>query len=342
MSNHPDFIVDPSGTVRDVRHSKSAQEPAHAAPQRPATPPPSIAWNIQGKPQSAPKPNRKPYFIVIPIGLILFLIGKFLGVPATNNATYHAGATSFNMGNYYYDKGDYDQAIFQFNLAIYSEPGFGEAYNNRGLAYYAKGDDEHALSDFETAIRLMPGSALPLSNRGLVYLHKADYEKAIVDFSQALERNPRFAKAFFNRGLAYFDSKNYDNAISDFDKAIEFTPEEIFTVLNKVPAGKNPLSRDLINSLDFTQQYADLPSVYVYRGIAYLDKSNYEMALADFEKAIQLRPDSALAYYSRGLAYYSMGDDIQAIADFKKVLELNNDSTVQQEAELRLNELGEE
>jgi tetratricopeptide (TPR) repeat protein len=91
------------------------------------------------------------------------------------------------MGNDYFNRGDYDKAIFQFNIALDVEPGFGEAYNNRGLAYHAKGDNDKALADFEKAIQLRPNFASAYYNRGLIYYSNKDFDRAIADFRTVLE-----------------------------------------------------------------------------------------------------------------------------------------------------------
>jgi len=46
-------------------------------------------------------------------------------------------------------------------------------------------------------------------------------------------------------------------------------------------------------------------------------------ALANYTKAIQLRPDYARAYYNRGLVKFNKNDLEGALADFTKAIELN-------------------
>ena len=49
--------------------------------------------------------------------------------------------------------------------------------------------------------------------------------------------------------------------------------------------------------------------------MAYYDKGDYDRAIADYDKAIQLKPDYAAAYYCRGLALKGQGKKTEAIAD---------------------------
>ena len=62
---------------------------------------------------------------------------------------------------------------------------------------------------------------------------------------------------------------------------------------------------------------------YTNRGNAYDDKGEYDLAIADFNKAIALNPNDAYAYNNRGVTYEKNGDKDQAIADFRKTLEID-------------------
>ncbi len=112
---------------------------------------------------------------------------------------------------------------------------------------------------------------------------------------KAIELSPRLAKAYHNRGLTYLDLGNYDQAIADFDQAIELTPEFIFsaqaTMESQMPTGESLFGSGFFTSLMNTQTYADLPTTYASRAMAYLQKGDYENAAADLEKATQLGLD---------------------------------------------------
>ena len=58
------------------------------------------------------------------------------------------------------------------------------------------------------------------------------------------------------------------------------------------------------------------------QGVANYNSGDYEQAMADYNKAVELDPDYALAYYNRGMSYVDSGDLEQAIADFEWYLEL--------------------
>jgi tetratricopeptide (TPR) repeat protein len=65
------------------------------------------------------------------------------------------------------------------------------------------------------------------------------------------------------------------------------------------------------------------PAAYAGRGIAYNGKNDYQKAIADFNRAVELEPDSAAIYTGRGIAFYNQVNNRDAIADFNKAIELD-------------------
>ena len=61
------------------------------------------------------------------------------------------------------------------------------------------------------------------------------------------------------------------------------------------------------------------------RGIAYGEKDEYDLAIKDFTKAIELEPDYALAYNNRCAVYRKMGKYDKAIEDCNKAIKLKPD-----------------
>jgi len=61
---------------------------------------------------------------------------------------------------------------------------------------------------------------------------------------------------------------------------------------------------------------------YYYRGKGHYEKRQYDRAIADYTKAIELNPKFADAYNFRGIAYRKIGQYDRAIADHTKMIEL--------------------
>ncbi len=67
----------------------------------------------------------------------------------------------------------------------------------------------------------------------------------------------------------------------------------------------------------------DFAVAYNNRGFVYHKKGDFDKAMLDFTKAIEIKPDAAVAYYGRGLVYIMTGAFEKAISDFNKALKYN-------------------
>ena len=66
-----------------------------------------------------------------------------------------------------------------------------------------------------------------------------------------------------------------------------------------------------------------LAPAYNNRGAAYLYKGQYDRAISDLSKAIEINPRLAHAYNNRGWAYIQKWQYTQAISDFSKTIEID-------------------
>ena len=106
-------------------------------------------------------------------------------------------------------------------------------------------------------------------------------------------------------------------AITDFDNAIAGNSEDA-EIYEERGSAKSALGQTDEAKLDFA-------TAHNIRGKTKLNQSQYEAAIADFDKAIQLNPDFAKVYNNRGNAKNKLEKYESAIADFDKAIQLNPD-----------------
>ena len=68
--------------------------------------------------------------------------------------------------------------------------------------------------------------------------------------------------------------------------------------------------------------YCQTAEEYFERGISKADLQDYQGAIADFSKVIELDPNNNVTYYNRGLSKYNLQDYQGAIADYSKAFQL--------------------
>ncbi len=78
-----------------------------------------------------------------------------------------------------------------------------------------------------------------------------------------------------------------------------------------------------------TSSTSELVLVYSFRGLHFEQKGQFDKALADFDRAIQLDPKSAVPYGGRGAVYLEKGDYDRAISAFSEAIRLAPPSAMQ-------------
>ncbi len=244
-----------------------------------------------------------------------------------------------NRGNCYAGLENYELAIQNYTKAIELNPNESMIYTCRGFAYIGLGQYEQAIQNCDKAIQLNANNDVAYNNRGWGYTKLYKYERAIQDFNKALQINPNNAYYYNGRGNAYNGLKQYQRAIQDFSKAIQINPDFGDAYVNRswsyvnldekeqsrrdFVQGKRIEIKDYTREIEINQNNA---VAYCNRGAAYFALGQYDLAIQDLNKSIQLNTDKkspyyAMAHHFRGMCYKSLGDNAKAQADFAKVKE---------------------
>lgn len=231
----------------------------------------------------------------------------------------------------------------------------GLAYKERGGARNDPADLERALADLARVRKVVPELADVYDHTAqcLLLLNKPEAAIDSCDRGIALlSRSPRLAAMYANRGNARAALGEIDGAIADFARAAEMLPE-IAEVMQKerarversrptaAPPRREPLyderdalpagwelnrRGDLVGALiafGTAIERAPSASAYYARGVANCKLRRYPQAIADLDRALELRPRFAAALTERGLARQQSGDIDRAFADYDAALAID-------------------
>ena len=102
-----------------------------------------------------------------------------------------------------YDKEDYANALAVYRQALELQPHNPKIHCNLGFLYWGKGDTEEAIKSYELAIKYNPNYDIAYNNLGVIYLDDLGrVNKSIELFKKAVEANPNYALAHFNLARA--------------------------------------------------------------------------------------------------------------------------------------------
>src|SRR5882757_8904457 len=171
-------------------------------------------------------------------------------------------------GSAYYDKGEYDIAISDFNDALRMGAQGGIVFHNRGNAYRARGDYAKAIADYDAAIKSDPKEAYSYQNRGATKQALGDLDGALADINEAIRLNPALSSPYNNRAVIWRAKGEFDRAIADSSEAIR---------LAKAKAPVNVM----------TPPGSVLIGAYIQRGLAFEAKGETARAKQDYNATLE-------------------------------------------------------
>jgi tetratricopeptide (TPR) repeat protein len=196
-----------------------------------------------------------------------------------------------NLGNYYYLKNDYENALdnnlkeLKINDSLGNKKGIGRAFGDIGNVYKDRGDFNKALEFYlkglknDEDINNKKGISRDLGNIGIVYKLQADYPKALDYYSKALKMDQELgnkngvARHLGNIGNVYYLQFNYSKAKEYLFQALQ---------MNEANGDRNGVGINLSN----------IAGIYFDLGKKEVDKigkdSLFKRALYDYFKAIKI------------------------------------------------------
>ncbi|MBI3150553.1 MAG: tetratricopeptide repeat protein [Chloroflexi bacterium] len=133
-----------------------------------------------------------------------------------------------------------------------------------------------------------------------------DEEKSIESYSKAIDKNPNLYEAWLNRGFLQMILGRNDEAITDFNYLIENnTPYKGSAYVNRASLQSDPdaVMRDLDAAVEFAPEEG-----YFFRGIEWMNRGEFQNAIDDLEKAIEIDPEGYENYHYLGLVQLYAGE----------------------------------
>ncbi len=237
-------------------------------------------------------------------------------------------STYYNRGTLRYEewpnkKQDLQGAIDDFSKSIRLNANDPRVFYDLGVAYQHKGDWANAITNFQMVVRLRSDSGQAYFNLASCEYQSGLYQESANDYSQALGVDPKWAEALHGRGLAHeklAEAKagpeklpDLDLAINDYTQALVLAPGNAAISFDRGVAylRKYELERrdrDLLTSAiqDYTvaiNGQVESAEVYYDRGYAHQRLGEFDEAIADYTAALSKKPDHAASLRQRGEAY---------------------------------------
>ena len=212
----------------------------------------------------------------------------------------------------------FEEAIKAFDEAIkQNDPdNVYLAWYGKGLALFELREHQPAMEALQQAINTLPKREDLKKFHSSILQRQSVFYRFLGDFSTSAGRE-REAR------------ENYEQALTVINQAISLLPNNP-NYYNEKCGVLSELKRydEGLAAINQAIDLAPRAAWYGNRGNIYINQQKYELALADYNKAILLNPNLAGAYYNRGVLYRLQEKYELALADYDKAIEINRNDAV--------------
>ena len=207
---------------------------------------------------------------------------------------------------------------------VYTELTASE-YRERGVLFYSKGDYRDAVSDFDRVFSLNGGDHEVYYLRGSAKYELRLYSEAIDDFTDAIRLKSDEPDYYFSQGMARYEIEQFNGAKESFTKAIDLNSDDGRFYRWKADACyKLGEYQEAIHCFDraIDLEFSGLSDIYYSRGMAKYRISRYSEAIDDFTLAIGRDSQDPNYYLWRSIAKKHVQDYQSANSDLKIALRI--------------------
>lgn len=196
------------------------------------------------------------------------------------------------------------------------------------------GKSEAAFQKYNQIIIIDPSNVDAYFQKGIISFKKQDYSAAIVPFDRVVDLRPSY-DAFYYRGASRYKLNNLNGAYDDIsqalsgrkslgidgsDKIIKSIAADLLTqAVTERKNGNYATANQLLQKSALLNP--EIAQVYFEKGLFDLKKSEYRLAIGNFDKAFELSKSDEVLFY-RGLAYLEANEVNNAYNDLSKFIKV--------------------
>ncbi len=224
-------------------------------------------------------------------------------------------------------EGKFEEANFEFKVAVRLDPYMSEAYEELAWTYGELGNTKEAISQFLKSIQINPRRASAHFYLGRTYYFDGQKDKAVEAFEQAIQLKPTFSEAYLGLGWAAYSLGDLVKAERSFQKAVELSPDlyDAYIGLGNIYDDRE----DPAHQIEVYQKAARVdnapPEAFTFLGVAYYKQYEYEQAANSLEGALSRGEENRFARVYLALSYLLTGNIDRVIEFCQETIQLDPD-----------------
>ena len=217
-------------------------------------------------------------------------------------------------------RGDLPDAIANYEKILSIAPQLGPAYNNLGALYFRQHDYMKAAAVLEHGLKISPAMPSASALLGISLFEMGEYTKARPRLEAALRANPNdgTARMFLVKDLTKLE--DYQAAAGELQKlaSTESKNQEVWYLLAKVYMKLSEQSLAKMNAIDPNSVLA-----HELSGEMMESMNNYDGAIVELKKAVEMTPKRPGTHYKLGDAYWTQSRWDSASQQFQAELAID-------------------
>lgn len=208
---------------------------------------------------------------------------------------------------------EYEDALIDLDAAVDAAPLCALPYQHRGWVHKLRLDYERSINDYTAAIHLAPSDPHALLQRSAAYAAVHRFHDAIVDCERAICLAPSHPGGWVQRGYCLRSQREYVAAIADYNEAMRLASA------NAALRGHAEMSY-----LEAVGQFVSIDTIIRWgRASCLLSVGEYQRALDDLNKVVELHPSCAFGFARRAHVYRKAREFCRAWSDCEEALTLD-------------------
>ncbi len=223
----------------------------------------------------------------------------------------------FLQGVDLFRRGKWSGTIELMDKAIKKDRNYLRAYLARGAANFMQNRVAAAMDDANQALKIFPNYAVAHASRCFFLNEFGNHGQALGHCNRAIELAPKLAISYSIRGAVKLSLSDVSGAEGDLLRSIELDPKSYFAYSNlSAVYGKRQIPQVAIRyAREALSLNPNSAAVRVQYAAALVGEKQYNMAIAEVNRAISTNPRISNAYRVRSLAYAGLGNTAQAQRD---------------------------
>ncbi|MBN1634827.1 MAG: tetratricopeptide repeat protein [Ignavibacteria bacterium] len=196
-----------------------------------------------------------------------------------------------------------------------------------GMISGIEGDFYHLFKYLYKAEQFFPELPDTYIIRAITYKEKLrNHGKALKQLRKALKITKKESYVYYMFADIYYIEQNYEKALKYIEKAIKLNPDdgEYHFLSALIKTELCMFIGDVLSEMTYAVILSEDNDLYrAYRSEAFIITKEYQKALDDINRAIEIKPEKASYYRIRGDIYNGMNKFYDASLDYLKAIQLN-------------------